>query len=174
MSEWKPDPVLKEALSSGPQTFALIVLPLIERFGDEVKALVKDIMYREGVKKGLRLAAKAKDPNDLVEFERLLVEDYSAKGFNTPGFDDPAREWIVRSKTKCCYNLRKGGACEINVPAVWKEMGLNDEAIKLLGDLYCVPYDTGARKGFNPKIKFEFQKLATRGDPYCQWYEELE
>ena len=52
-------------------------------------------------------------------------------------------------------------------------MGLDAETIKLLGELYCEPYDQGVRKGFNPKIQLTFTKLAPRGDPYCEWDEIL-
>ncbi|MHA1712588.1 MAG: L-2-amino-thiazoline-4-carboxylic acid hydrolase [Candidatus Ranarchaeia archaeon] len=174
MSPFKPNPLLKRALSSGPYMFALIAIPFIKKYGEEAKKLLADIMYREGYKKGQRLRAKAKDPNDLLEFERLLIEDYNAQGFNTPGFNDPARHWIIKTKTKCSYDLCQAGGCEEGIPEVWQEMGLDAETVRMLGEIHCEPYDQGVRKGFNPKIKLVFKKLVTRGDPYCEWFEELE
>jgi hypothetical protein len=174
MAKWKLDPKIRRAASSGPAMLALIALPLIERFGDEAKEIITKTMYREGFKKGQRLAEKAKDPNNLMEFERLLIEDYVKSGTNTPGYDDPARKWIVRSKNKCSYNLSLCGGCESNIPQVWKDMGLDAKTIRMLGDISCVPYDHGMREGFNKKIKFRFTKLAPYGDPYCEWYEEIE
>ncbi len=174
MTEWKPNPVIVNALSSGPRMFASIALPLIEKFGDEAKKMISEIMYKDGFEKGKRLAKTAKDVNDLVEFERILVEDYNKQGFNTPGFDDPARTWLVQSKHHCRYNLGKGPCCEENIPKVWEDMGYDADTIRLLGELHCEPYDKGVREGYNPKIKLIFAKLATRGDPYCEWDEVVE
>ena len=173
MSQWKPDPERRNMLGNTDRKFALVVLPLIERFGDEAKEIIYKTIYEAGLKKGRSLAAKAKDTNDLLEMERLFIQSMADKGYNIPGFDDPARTWIVKTKHKCSYNLSKAENCEHGIPEVWKEMGLDDETIRMLGEISCVPGDTGVRKGFNPKMEFKFTKLVTRGDPYCEWYEEI-
>ena len=120
------------------------------------------------------MAKKAQNVNDISEFERLQVEGLQAKGYHTPDFDDPARNWIVRTSHKCVFDLSKAGGCEIGIPDVWKNMGLDADTIKMLGEIFCEPADLGSRKGFNEKINFKFTKLAPRGDPYCEWTEELE
>ena len=173
MSEWKPNPVIKRALSSGPELQALIAVPIVERFGDEAKKVIADAMYQSGLERGRQLAAKAKDVNDLVEFERLNIEAYNAQGFNTPGFDDPARHWTKRTRNHVIFDLGLCEGCESNIPLVWKDMGYDAKIIQMLGEILCIPYDTGVRKGFNPKIEFTFTKLAPRGDPYCEWDERL-
>ena len=173
MAKWKLNPAIRRAESSGPATFAQIALPIIERFGDEAKKIISDTMYKAGYEKGQRLAKKAKDRNNLLEFEKILIDDYIKSGSNTPGFDDPARKWLAKSKDKCSYNLSLCGGCESNIPEVWKSMGNDAKTIRMLAEISCVPYDTGMREGFNPKIRFRFTKLAPFGDPYCEWYEEL-
>jgi hypothetical protein len=174
MTKWKLNPAIRRAASFGPATFAQVALPIIERFGEEAKKIIRDTQYKAGYEKGQCLAKKAKDRDSLLEFERILVDSMIQSGANTPGFDDPARKWVVKTKKKCSYNTSLCGGCEVNTPQVWKSMGLDAKTIKMLADLYCVPYDRGVREGFNPKIKFNFTKLATYGDPYCEWYEEIE
>jgi len=174
MTKWKLDPKIRRAASGGPRMFALLALPFIERYADEAKEIIYKTMHRAGLKKGKLLAKKAKDPDDLTEFERLVVEDFIDRGANTPGYDDPARRWIVRSKNRCSYDQSLSGGCEYNIPQVWKDMGLDAKTIRMLGDLYCVPGDLGVREGFNKNLKFKFTKLAPRGDPYCEWFEEIE
>ncbi|MHA1712755.1 MAG: L-2-amino-thiazoline-4-carboxylic acid hydrolase [Candidatus Ranarchaeia archaeon] len=173
MSPWKPDPLIKKALSSGPRMFAFIVLPFIEKYGDEAKKLVYDTVYQASFKRGQEMAKKASDVNDLMEFERLQIQALLDKGYNTPSFDDPARHWTVKTKHRCIFDLAGAGGCEIGIPDVWKDMGLDDDTIRMLGELLCEPGDLGVRKGFNSKIDFKFTKLAPRGDPYCEWCEEI-
>jgi hypothetical protein len=173
MAKWKLDPEIRRAASSGPEMLALVALPLIERFGDEAKDIISKTMYQAGFKKGERLAKKAKNINDLMEFEKLLIADYVKSGSNTPDFDDPARKWLAQSRNKCSYNLSLCGGCESNIPQVWKDMGLDAKKIKMMAEITCVPYDHGMREGFNPKIHFKFTKLAPFGDPYCEWQEEI-
>ena len=139
MKKWKLDPQVRSLSSSGPRMLALIALPLIKKFGEEAKQVISNIMYQDGLMKGKRLALKAKDRNDLIEFERLNVEEYEKQGTNTPSFDDPARKWLIRSKHICSYNLSLAGGCEMMIPQVWKGMGLNDKEIELLGGyLVCL------------------------------------
>ena len=174
MSPWKPDPVMKKALSGEKRMFALLALSIIKRFGEEGKKAIYDTMYQDGMKRGQRLATLAKDRNDLVEFERLSIEDFESWGMSTAGFDDPHRQWVVREKNKCSYTNGLSGGCETNIPQVWEDMGLDKAIIKMLGEISCVPHDLGVRTGFNPKMKFKFKRLLPRGDDCCEWYEELE
>ncbi len=173
MDNWKPDEVGKKALSGAPRMFASIAIPFIKRYGEAAKTVLSNIMYESGLARGQELGAKAKDRNDLVEFERLNIEDYIEQGDNTPGFDDPARKWVKREKNHIIFNLSLCGGCESNIPLVWQEMGLDAKTIRMLGEIYCEPFDKGVRKGFNPNIKLTFTKLAPRGDPYCEWDESL-
>ena len=174
MSSWKPNPTIRRALSNGPRNFAMMALPIIEQLGEKGKKMIYDIVYNDGVKKGQRLAKLAKDPNDLVEFERILIEDFAKADFNTCGFDDPHRQWVVREKNKCSYTNCLSGGCEENIPQVWQEMGLDEATIRMLGEISCVPHDLGVRTGYNPKMKFKFKRLLPRGDECCEWYEELD
>lgn len=174
MDKFEVDPVIRKWCSVGPRTFAKIVLPLIERYGDEVKELISKVRFKEGSEKGQRLREKVQTTDDLVEFERTLIHDFVSQGFNAPDFDDPARDWTIQTKNRCGYTTRLCGGCELGIPGVWKNMGIDEETIKMLGEIYCVPYDTAVRTTFNPKMKFKFVKLAPRGDPYCEWLEELD
>ena len=63
MTKWKLDPVLRKAMSSGPYMFGIIVPPLIERFGGEVKQIVYDALYNASYQSGQALAKKAHDVN---------------------------------------------------------------------------------------------------------------
>ena len=173
MTNWKPDPVLKNALSHGPRMFATLALPFIERYGEDAKKLIYDTVYKGAVEQGQRLAEKAKDRNNLLEFERLQIEDFLAQDLSTPSMDDPARKWVVKTEKKTVSNLSLCDGCEENIPKVWEDMGLDAEQIRLLGELYCVPWDTGVIKGFNPNTDFKFNKLVTRGDAYCEFCREL-
>lgn len=170
---WKEDPILKKAMSSGPRMFALLALAFIDRWGEEAKELIYRTIYMDGIRQGKALAAKAKDTSDLLEFERLAIETMNDLGFNSPGFDDPARQWLIKEKKRIQYNLSQCNGCEVAKVQVWKEMGLDDKTIEMLGQLSCIPSDLGRRKGFNPKIMMKFTKLETDGDPYCEWYEEI-
>ena len=71
-------------------------------------------MYESGLARGRELGAKAKDRNDLIEFERLNIEDYIEQGENTPGFDDPARKWVKREKNHIIFNLAAYGPRSIS------------------------------------------------------------
>lgn len=173
MSTWKPDPQQKKALSNGPRMFATLALAFIDKYGDDAKDLIYKTMYNYGHKRGQQMAEQAQDPTDLVEFERMQVEALQAKGYNTPDFDDPTRHFTVRQKRKCQFDLQAAGNCEVGIPEIWEDMGLDADTIKMLGELHCVPGDTGTRKGFNENIDFNFLKLAPRGDDYCEWCEEL-
>ena len=173
MSEFKSDPAIKKALGSGPRVYAMLALAFIEKWGDEAKELIYKTFYEASYAKGKAMAKLAKDTTDLREFERLQIEKLRAKGFNTPGYDDPARHWTERTKKKCVFDIEPAGGCEIGIPEVWKEMGLDDDTICMLGELRCVPSDTGTRHGFNENIDFKFTKLAPRGDGACEWTEEL-
>ena len=173
MGKWKPNPALKKALSKGPRTFALLVLPFIEKYGEDAKKFIYDIIYKMAYEQGQGRAKKAKDINDLLEFERLGCEDFDSEGMNSPGMDDPARTWVMRTKKKTIINLSRCDGCETDVPQVWVDMGLNSDTIKMLGEIYCWPWDLGARKGFNPKIEFTFSKLATEGDSTCEFVTEI-
>ena len=173
VSTFKIDYKVRRALRSWPRFFAIIALPIIEKYGDEAKELIYKAIYENSYKNGLEMAKKAKDTTDLVEFERLSVEGLLAAGYNTPGFDDPARHWSIRTKKKCVHDLRGAGGCGSGIPDVWKELGIDDETIQMLGKILCEPLELGYRKGFNKNIEFKMTKLAPRGDPYCEWCEEL-
>jgi hypothetical protein len=174
MCRWKLDVAKRHVSSAFPRQFATIVLPLIERFGDEAKEIIYRTRYEQGLKNGRRLAKKTDKHDDLIEFGKLSVQNMMENvGLNEPGWDDPARNFIVKTKKKVVYNSKLWGGCSLRIPDVWKEMGLDDETIRMLGEISCVPFDTGNRKGFNPRIDFKFNKLATRGDPYCEWCEEI-
>ena len=173
MAKWKPDLAQKKALGSGPRMFATLAVPLIRKYGDEMKKDLYNIMYDTNYKIGQQLAKKAKDVNDLTEFERLLLQGLIEQGLNTPGFDDPARKWVVRTKNKVIQNLSLCGGCEEGVPKVWRDMGLDNDTIRMLGEIYCKPWVIGPRKGFNPKIKLKFTKWEVKGDPYCEFCEEI-
>ena len=174
MGKWKPNPSLKKALSRGPQEFAIVVPSLIERYGDEAKKLIYDTILQMATEQGAERGAQAKDINDLLEFERLACEDFGDEGLNSPGYDDPARTWVVKSKKKVVTNLSKCGGCETGIPEIWQDMGFNAETIRMFGEIYCHPWDLGTRIGFNPKMKFKFNKLVTEGDAYCEFCEWLE
>jgi hypothetical protein len=173
MSKWKQDHRIRRALSNGPRYFALVVLPLIKKFGDEAKKTIWQAMYEHGLSIGKRVAKKTENHDDLLEFERLLIEDMIEHGANTPGFDDPSRKWIIKTKKKVSYDHSLCEGCGTGIPDVWKEMGYDDKTIRLLGELWCEPHDLGLRKGFNPKMEFKLTKIVTRGDSTCEWYEEL-
>ena len=174
MTTFKIDPVIRKWCSVGPRTFAKIVLPLITRFGDEAKEMIYNVRFEEGAEKAQRLRKKVQTYDDRVEFERALIDDFVGQGFNAPDVDDPARDWTVQTKNRCGYTTRLCGGCELGIPKVWKDMGLDDETVKMLGEIYCVPYDTAVRTIFNPKMKFKFVKHAPRGDAYCEWLEWFE
>ena len=173
MGSWKPNPSLKKALSRGPREFAVIVLPLIKRYGDGAKKLIYDILYEESHRWGVDYATKVEDTSDLIEFNRLQCDELDADDMNSPGFDDPARGWKQRTRNICCYTNIDSEGCEKNIPGVWKDMGLDDETIRMLGEIRCIPFNLGIRKGFNPKMEFRLNQLVTRGDPCCEYYEEL-
>ena len=139
----------------------------------DAKKLIYETKYQDGLKLGQKLGKMAKDRNDLLEFERLLISEYNKDYEFTVGFDDPTRDWKVKTKNKCSYTNCLSGGCEMDIPAVWKAIGLDDETIQLLGELSCIPYNLGVRKGFNPKIDFELEKLLPNGDPCCVWVEEI-
>ena len=170
---WKDDERLKQAMSGSTRMFALLSLAFIERWGDEAKDLIYRTIYMDGISQGKALAAKAKDTSDLLEFERLAIETMNVLGFNSPGMDDPARQWVIKEKKRVSYNLSQCNGCEVAKVQTWKAMGLDDETIQMLGEISCIPSDLGRRKGFNPKIMMKFTKLETNGDPYCEWYEEI-
>ena len=156
-----------------PWVFAVLALPLIEKYGEEGKELIYQIRYDEGFKIGERLGEKAEDRNDLVEFERLLIDEFNKDYRFTVDFDDPKRDWQEQTSHKCSYTNRLSGGCEMDIPAVWQDMGIDAEKIEMLGDLFCRPYGLGLRKGFNPNIDFKLEKLLPAGDPYCVYTEEL-
>ena len=173
MTQWKPNLTIKRALSVGPEMLALVAIPIVKEFGDAAKKVIADAMYQAGLERGRALAKKAKNIDDLVEFERLNIEAYEAQGLNTPGFNDPARNWIKRTPKHVIFDLTRCGGCEMNIPQVWHDMGLDADSIRMLGEIYCEPFDKGTREGFNPNIKFTFTKLVTRGDSHCEWDERL-
>ncbi len=161
------------AAREAPWMFAVLAVPLVERFGEDGKALISDTRYQEGFKLGEELAAKAKDRNDLREFEQLRIEHYNKDYQFTPNYDDPNREWKVQTAGKCSFTNRLTGGCEVDIPAAWSDMGLDAEQVEMLGDLYCRSYELGLRKGFNPNIEFKLEKLLPAGDPYCLFTEEI-
>ena len=173
-STFEIDHKVRRALRTWPRIFAIVALPFIEKYGDEAKKMIYKAIYDSSFKNGAEMAKKAKDPNDLVEFERLSVEGLLTAGYNTPGFDDAARHWSIRTEKKCVHDLRGAGGCGSGIPDVWKEMDIDDKTIQMFGEILCEPLELGYRKGFNKNITFKMTKLAPRGDPYCEWCEELE
>jgi hypothetical protein len=173
MGEWKLDEAKRQAASALPREFAIIALPLIERFGDEAKEIIYRTRYEESFKKGQELAKKTDKHDDLIEFGKLFTGALQNLGVNEPKWDDPTRKFIVKTKKKVVYSNKPWDGCSMKIPYVWKEMGLDDETIRMLGEIYCVPSDSGWREGFNQKIDFKFNKLVTRGDPYCEFCEEI-
>ena len=177
MDRWKPKPEMKAALTKGPYTFALIAVPFLEKYGEVAKKLIHDTLYDMAVDQGKSRAQRTIElggsVDDMIEYERRGVEDFAMEGLNSPGMEDPAREWIVKTKDKTVNNLRKCGGCETNVMGAWRQLGLDAETIRTLSQIYCWPWDEGARKGFNPRIKFSFNKLEPGGDSYCEFVTEL-
>ena len=161
------------AAREAPWMFAVLAVPLVETFGDEGKELISETRYQEGFKLGEELGEKAKDRNDLREFERLRISEHNKNYRFTVDFDDPNRDWQVQTASKCSFTNRLSGGCEVDIPAAWADMGLDAEQIEMLGDLYCRPYELGLRKGFNPNIEFKLEKLLPAGDPYCVFTEEI-
>jgi|TARA_B100001971_G_scaffold121398_1_gene111807 hypothetical protein len=156
-----------------PWMFAVVALPLIEKYGDEAKELIYDIRYREGHKLGEELGSLATCRNDLREFHRLLIEEMNKDFQFTVSYDDPNRDWQVETASECSYTNRLSGGCEMDIPNVWIEMGLDNETISMLGNLHCRPYNLGLRKGFNPNIDFRFEKFLPDGDDYCEPVSEV-
>ena len=156
-----------------PWMFAVVALPLIEKYGEEAKELIYETRYQEGFQLGEKLGERATDRNDLCEFERLLIEEMNKDYRFTVDYDDPNRDWQVQTPGKCSYTNRLSGGCEMDIPNVWKDMGLDDETIEMLGDLHCRPYNLGLRKGFNPDTEFRFEKFIPAGDSHCVWVSEI-
>lgn len=170
--KWKLSERQRRISACFPAQFAVIVLPLIEKFGDEAKKIIYRTMFEVGLKNGQTLAKKTKK-RDLLTFEKLNIEDLIKKGNNLPGFDDPARRWTSKKEKLVIYDHSLSAGCPSGIPQVWKDMGLNGETIKMLGQLYCIPLDTGRRIGFNPKIAFKYLKWCPAGDDYCEFCEEI-
>ena len=174
---WAPNPPLKAALSKGPYTFALLAVPFIEKYGDECKKYIHDVIYEmaldAGKERAQGIVEEGGDINDLLAWERRGIEDFAAEGMNSPGFDDPAREWVVKTKEKTIVNLSKCQGCETDTVGAWRRMGLNAEQIRMMSQIFCWPWDEGARKGFNPRIKFSFGSLEPEGDSTCEFVTEL-
>jgi|TARA_B100000315_G_scaffold257521_1_gene306642 hypothetical protein len=174
---WASNPPLKKALSKGPYMFGLLAVPFIEKYGAECKEYIHDFIYEMAIDSGKKRAEKTVaaggDIDDLLGWERRGIEDFGAEGMNSPGFDDPAREWKVKTKPLTVVNLSKCEGCETDTVGAWKELGYDADTIRMLSQIFCWPWDEGARKGFNPRIKFSFNKLEPEGDEYCEFVTEI-
>jgi hypothetical protein len=158
--------MLRQAYSGTPRMFATLVLAFREEFGDKALEVAQKAMYEYGYKAGKEDRARAKDAG-LKEYFRVHV----LEGLLRSPATDVAVDEI--SDTKLVYHCPPG-QCPNRIPMVWQEMGLDDETVKLLGEIYCKTADPANREAFNPKIHYEQRLWQPQGDPVCEMYHTLE
>jgi hypothetical protein len=172
----EPDPQLvdeielkdlqRQAYSRTPQMFAMLVLAFREEFGDKALEVAQKAMYEYGRQAGKADRARAKN-GGLKEYFRVHV----LEGLLRSPATDVAVDEI--SDTKLVYHCPPG-QCPKRIPMVWQEMGLDDETVKMLGEIYCKTTDPANREASNPNIHYEQRLWQPQGDPICEMYHTLE
>jgi hypothetical protein len=135
--------------------FISLFQALHKKYGDNVKEIIRQASYENGVKLGKEMAERI-GKNDLEDFAKAWDELW--------GFAGPP---ITMSNRKIIYRGTKCAAYE-----AWKKMGLKENEISELADLYCIN-DVGFAKGFNPNLKLVHTRRVMKGDPYCEWLIEI-
>jgi hypothetical protein len=158
--------LIRRVNSRTPQMFARLVLAFREEFGDKALEVAQKVMYEYGYKAGKDDRARAKN-GGLKEYFRVHV----LEGLLRSPVTDVAVDEV--SDTKLVYHCPPG-QCPNRIPMVWQEMGLDDETVKLLGEIYCKTADPANREAFNPKIHYEQRLWQPQGDPVCEMYHTLE
>ena len=158
--------LLRRAMSGTPRMFATLVLAFREEFGDKALEVAQRAMHEYGYKAGQADRARAKN-DGLKEYFRVHV----LEGLLRSPATDVAVDEI--SDTKLVYHCPEG-QCPNRIPMVWQEMGLDDETVKLLGEIYCKTADPANREAFNPKIHYEQRLWQPQGDAVCEMHHTLE
>jgi len=126
--------------------FLSIVRALQKKYGPEVKQVIREASYDNGVLLG-RDFSKKFGGNGIREFARAWEDMW---GFGGPPVEISDRRVIYRGASCAAYE-------------VWKRMGVDREEISELADLYCIN-DAGIAKGFNPKMELKHTKRVMKGD----------
>ena len=158
--------LIRQAFSRSAVMFARLVLAYREEYGDEALEVARKAMYKYGYAAGEADGARAKD-RGLKEYFRVHV----LEGLLRSPATDVAVDEI--SDTRLIYHCPPG-QCPQRIPMVWKEMGLDDETVEMLGTIYCLTADPANREAFNPKINYKQDLWQPRGDPVCEMYHTLE
>ena len=135
--------------------FISIVRALEKKYGPEVKQVIKESSYNNGVRLG-RDFSKKFGGNGIREFAIAWEEMW---GFGGPPVEISDKRVIYRGALCAAYEA-------------WKKLGVTREEISELADLYCVN-DVGFANGFNPKMELKHAKRVMKGDPCCEWVIEL-
>ena len=158
--------LLRQAYSATPWMFATLVLAFTEESGDKALEVAQRAIYEWGHETGQADRARAKN-DGLKEYFRAHV----LEGLLRSPASDVALDEI--GDTKLVYHC-PSGQCPNRIPMVRQEMGLDDETVKMLGQIYCKTADPANREAFNPKIHYEQRLWQPRGDPVCEMYQTLE
>jgi L-2-amino-thiazoline-4-carboxylic acid hydrolase len=144
-------PYIKRGYASSGLLFLAMLEELGERFSEEeTMEFAKRVMRRTGTLSG-KLMAKKMPRNDMVGF----AEGY-AKAF-------PNLDIVEYSEEKFIVRCDFCGAYEI-----WKDLGLSDEKISELAEIYC-SRDVAFARAFNPRINLEYGERIMKGDKVCEW-----
>ena len=144
-------PYVKRGFAGSGLLFLAMVEEMAERSSqDEAREFAKQVMRRTGALAG-QMMAKRMEKNDLAEF---------AEGYKQ-GF--PNLEILEESEEKFSVRCDFCGAYD-----VWKGLGLSEEKISELADIYCLR-DIAFAEAFNPNIKLEFGARIMKGDSHCEW-----
>ena len=135
--------------------FLSIARALVKKYGPEVKEVIREASYDNGVRLG-RDFSKKFGGNGIREFAKAWEEMW---GFGGPPVEVSDRRLMYGGSFCAAYEA-------------WKKMGVSPKEISELADLYCIN-DVGFAKGFNPKMELKHTKRAMKGDPCCEWVVEL-
>ena len=117
---------------------------------DEAREFAKKVMRRTGFLAGQMMAKKMKK-NDLAGF----AEGYKQAFPNLEILEESEERFSIRCDFCGAYD-------------VWKGVGLSDEKISELAEVYCLR-DIAFAEAFNPGIRLEFGARIMKGERHCEW-----
>ncbi len=144
-------PYVKRGYAGSGLLFLAMMEEMAERSSQDVaQEFAAKVMRRAGGLAG-RLMAKKLKRNDLVGF----AEGYKQAFPNLEVLEESEEKFSIR----CDF-------CGAN--DVWRDLGLSDERISELADIYCLR-DIAFAESFNPNIKLEFGARIMKGERHCEW-----
>ena len=144
-------PYVKRGFAGSGLVFLAIIEQMAEKSSEaEAREFGERVMRRAGEMAGELMARKMKR-HDLAGF----AEGYKQSFPNFDTIEESDDRFSVRGDFCGAYD-------------VWKDLGLSDEEISSLADIYCVR-DVAFAEAFGPNITLEFGARIMKGDPYCEW-----